>query len=364
MDDRQYEEREPREERYRRPSQQSLFWPVVLIGVGVIWLLANLGVLAGFDWTVLLRLWPVLLIAIGLDILLGRRWPFVGALVGLATVGLVIVLLFLGPALGLEGLNLGTGPLETTQYAEPVDSADSARITLGFGGGRTTIGASEDSDNVITAEMRARGDVIWETSGGNTREITLRHGQTGFIGFNLGNDVRSDVRLNPDVPMALDLSVGSGVADMDLSELQITDLELSKGSGSADVDLPSSDEVYPVRINNGSGDLRLVLADGAQVDMDATVGSGSLQLDLRDAAEAQVRISQGSGSTSIQVPTDVGVRLISDVSSGSLNVGPGLERVEEGRNRNSGTWETEGFADAERQVVIDLQSGSGSVTVR
>ena len=43
-----------------------LFWPIILIGVGVIFLLNNLGVITGSPWEVIWRLWPVLLIALGL----------------------------------------------------------------------------------------------------------------------------------------------------------------------------------------------------------------------------------------------------------------------------------------------------------
>ena len=63
---------------------RSLFWPLVLIGVGVIWLLGNLGVISWTNLTVLFRLWPLLLIAIGLDLLIGRQSPAIGALIGFA----------------------------------------------------------------------------------------------------------------------------------------------------------------------------------------------------------------------------------------------------------------------------------------
>ncbi len=50
-----------------------LFWPIILIGAGVIFLLANLGIIPSNPWPLIWNLWPVILIVIGLDILLGRR---------------------------------------------------------------------------------------------------------------------------------------------------------------------------------------------------------------------------------------------------------------------------------------------------
>ncbi len=50
------------------------------IGVGVVWLLGNLGVLTTSSLVVLVRLWPLLLILIGLDLLFGRWSSAVGEL--------------------------------------------------------------------------------------------------------------------------------------------------------------------------------------------------------------------------------------------------------------------------------------------
>ena len=48
-----------------------LFWPIILIGVGAILLLSNLGYIHGSPWTTIFQLWPVLLIAIWVEILVG-----------------------------------------------------------------------------------------------------------------------------------------------------------------------------------------------------------------------------------------------------------------------------------------------------
>ena len=65
----------------------SLFW----LGVGVIFLLANLGYLPVTVWELLWRFWPVLLIAIGIDIIIGRR-----ASAGAQILSVVLALALLG----------------------------------------------------------------------------------------------------------------------------------------------------------------------------------------------------------------------------------------------------------------------------
>ncbi|KPK89854.1 MAG: hypothetical protein AMJ88_17020, partial [Anaerolineae bacterium SM23_ 63] len=113
---------EKKDFRYR-----SLFWPIVLIGLGLFWLLGNLGVLPEHSLWTLFRLWPLALIVIGLDIMVGRRSPAIGALIGFGAVALVLVLVFAGPSLGF------TPPeteLITERFTESIGNATSARVNL------------------------------------------------------------------------------------------------------------------------------------------------------------------------------------------------------------------------------------------
>ena len=73
----------------KRHYRGSIFWPLILITVGVVLLLQNLGVSGGFCDTII-RFWPVLFIAIALDGLIWRKEVFGPAFFG----GLGVVLLF------------------------------------------------------------------------------------------------------------------------------------------------------------------------------------------------------------------------------------------------------------------------------
>ena len=112
---------EKKDFRYR-----SLFWPILLIGVGAFWLLANLDILPDVNFRFLLRLWPVALIAFGLDVLFARKSPLLGALIGVGAVALVIALVFFAPDLGIET----SGELKTLEFSEPLGGADEARVVL------------------------------------------------------------------------------------------------------------------------------------------------------------------------------------------------------------------------------------------
>ena len=142
-----------------RRGYRSLFWPIVLISVGVIWLLGNLGVLGPTNLLVLFRLWPLLLIAIGLDLLIGRDSALIGTVIGVGTVGLVIVLMLVGPGLGL----VPSADVQQATIREPLDGAQSADITLDLSVGDVVITALDDSSDLIAGEISYVGDLEVET---------------------------------------------------------------------------------------------------------------------------------------------------------------------------------------------------------
>jgi len=82
----------------QKRGRARLVGPVVLIGLGVIFLLNSLGVLAWSVWEVIFRLWPVLLIAAGLEIILSRLSVW-GSLLALVLTGAILagMLWMLGP---------------------------------------------------------------------------------------------------------------------------------------------------------------------------------------------------------------------------------------------------------------------------
>jgi hypothetical protein len=133
----------------RELGYRSFFWPILLIGIGTIWLLANLEILPDLNWRFFLRLWPLIFVVIGLDIIIGRRSPFAGALLAVGTVAALILLAVLAPSLDL-------GPdveLKTLNFSEPLENTTSARISLDLDRYATTVDTLSDSKLLIKAEL-------------------------------------------------------------------------------------------------------------------------------------------------------------------------------------------------------------------
>jgi len=79
-------------------DDRDLFWPIIMIGGGLVLFLFGLGQLPLATLTGLWTWWPLLLVLVGLDWLVGRRWPLVGAIVATFIVVFTLLLMF-DPAL-------------------------------------------------------------------------------------------------------------------------------------------------------------------------------------------------------------------------------------------------------------------------
>ena len=122
-----------------------IFWPLVLIAIGTLWLLGNYGVISDLNLSVLLRFWPVLLIALGLDLIVRSRWPIAGNLIALATVTLMVVAVIFAPRMGLAApqagmrlSNTGARPSRPGRLGLVIGESSSRAGTVSYPAGLTS----------------------------------------------------------------------------------------------------------------------------------------------------------------------------------------------------------------------------------
>jgi hypothetical protein len=257
---------------------------VILIGLGIVFLLSNLGVLSWSIWETLLRLWPVLLVAAGLDLILGRRSIW-GSLLAL-----VLTLAVLGAALWVSGT--GAGPAQaprSEEIAQPLGQVEQAELSIDPGIGRLHIGAASDSPNLVegTVDMARREELVQDfTVQGQRAGFTLRTLSTSFGPFATGwaGQRLWDLRLSPHVPLNLDANLGLGEMDLDLSELTLESLNAAMGLGQTVVTMPEEGR-FEARIEGAIGQTIVVIPEGvgAQVRLDTGITGRQLPDDYRCA---------------------------------------------------------------------------------
>lgn len=259
---------------YRRRT--SLMGPLILITIGVLFLLANLGMLPLTFWEIAARFWPLILILVGLEIIVGRR-SMIGALVivvlWLALIASVVWLAFAG------GI-LPTAAVTTEQLSQPLGDIKSASVSLDIGIATTNVTALGSHATDLMQGTFSHTDAIrivktYSVVGSDGR-LGLRGEGADFMMFNFGNS-RWDISLNPTMPIALSVNGGVGRVNLDLSALKVTALNMDTGVGSIVATTPSSG-VATMRVNGGVGSASITIPNGVAAHIRVNGGLGGVRM--------------------------------------------------------------------------------------
>ena len=359
---------------------RSLFWPIVLIGAGVVWLLNNMGVISTEQISVIGRIWPLFLIAIGLDILIGRRSLVLSGLIAVGTVVLIVALMLAGPSMGLAtGFNFGftfhlgggeqidASGVMTRSVDAPAEGIESATVRVHVPIEAVSITAlPAGAANAFEADIEYIDQLNYSATG-NNGNLNVRLEERVLNKTYVGSDPLTwDVRLSQDIPTDLGLEVSAGSIEADLSALDLTDLALDVSSGSMQVDLPASDRPYAGTIEISSGNVSVNAPDGSGFQLASVdVSSGSAQVTVGEGLSFTATVDVSSGSAVIDLPDDAPVQVVVDrVSSGSVSLPGSYTRTAGDPEEQEGTWESASFSGAARPIVLHIEISSGSATVR
>ena len=264
-------------------------WPVVLVAMGLdsvvrreyvgaalltalgcILIAINLGFLAMNVWEVVVRLWPLFLIAAGISLIFDRRWlRGFGSVIG---VGLVLAILSGSVALVNSGIQtrVGQGGLPTDGQAvnQPLNGATSANLHIEPVTGILNISALSESSALVSGSVSPAGDDNLIQSGqmdGRTANYTLRS-DGATIGYGpTGNQWKQwDLRLAPDLPMALAVKMAVGEANLDISGMQVADLIIDMAVGATSLILPRDMSII-VKVSHAVGALTIVVPPGTAI---------------------------------------------------------------------------------------------------
>ena len=255
--------------------RRGVFWPLLLIALGLIFLLQNFGFISGVSWLAVASLWPLLLVLIGLDIAFARRWPLptLAAEVAVIAAGLALVAYSPNLSPGIFVFGDGDGGGETDVSA-PRGDATAMSLTLNGGATRSyhvTGGASQ-----LVEAHSANPDLRLRVSGSRSGrpDVRLDQSSSGFFHPVAAGDV--EIRLASDVPVSLTINVGAGEFDVDLSDVRVSDAKVNVGASSMRFVLPKPSGDVAIRMNGGASNIVLVVPDGVEARIATkTLPSGS-----------------------------------------------------------------------------------------
>ncbi len=312
-----------------RPPRRgfSVVGPAILITLGIIFLLNSLEIVPWSVWGTLWRFWPIILILFGVQIILGRTgagWG-ISFLVAIAIVVLLVGVIVAAANAGwISGFPSGAGT-ETHQAAQPgsvsqdLGAIQEARANIDFGAGRLELDAlPSNSDKLVTVDYSVG------TVGRIPRIRLTQNGRQANLSITGSDDIRFTpraqpdqwtVHLNPATPLDLTVRVGASQGSLDLRGLMVRTLNLDVGASSTVVGFPA--------------------AAGATA---AFINAGAATLDL-------------------EIPPEVGARIVSSSGLASINASSRF-------SRSGDVYTTGDYQTAANRLNIELKAGVSTVNLK
>lgn len=244
--------------------------PVVAIGLGTIFLLGNFGYLPLPALEVLIKFWPVLLIAWGIDLIIGHRgiWsPIVGVLLGLALIAGTYYLAMYSPAF--------TSANATQPVSLEREGATQATGTLTLPVGEMALGKGAGEKYLVEGTVTASGKVESSVQVNGTSAVfsirdTTQGTYTPFSGGTSSFDW--NLKLNPAVVYTLSTEVGAGTTEFNLEGLQVKTADLSTGVGKTTIVLPESgNEVVSTSVAVGQTVLQVPQDAAVRIELETAL---------------------------------------------------------------------------------------------
>lgn len=254
----------------RGPSHFSIFG-LILTFVGVMLLLNTLGVVRWGVWGVLWRFWPLILILIGVNILWGRRSPWLmPSVTTLVLLGIIAIAVFTPGA--------QVGPAAAT-FSQPLQGATTAEVEIAFGAGRLKVGSLPPDSTNLT---EGRGNP------GVEQDFRLRDG-TGLLRLSVPGRIavwpftegglRLEADLHPQIPVELTVKTGASDTELDLTNLKVTRLRLETGASRVELRLPAAAGATEAVVKAGAAQVTITIPPGVAARISESTGVGSFDID-------------------------------------------------------------------------------------
>jgi hypothetical protein len=321
-----------------KTMNRGLFWGIFFVTIGLLFLARNMGWLA-IDWETIRNLWPLLLILAGVNLILERQrsQAAIATTVLLAIAAPVALFSFVGRHHNNWDRNGNRweyrsndndkdddqddnddsddnddaedsddndsddndSDIKTESVSKFVESmeGDTPEAVLKFGGGAGRFTINETTTNLIDAEakqtvgtykMAVERDPATRIP---TIELKPNEGKTEFKGGKLAN--RIDIKLNDKPIWTLDLGLGAGEGDFDLSRYAVKNLKVQAGAADIEIKLGDRTDLTTVDLQAGVASMVVRVPQGVGCRVEKQGGMNVNELDGFD--EVSDRVMQTPG---------------------------------------------------------------------
>jgi len=216
--------------------------------------------------------------------------------------------------IGHDHDNMTTGELQTESKSVQLGGAKSVQVQIKMAAGELKV--SGGATDLLNADFtynvpRWKPEVTYDVNG-DSGQLTIQQPPGGSHGGHMRYEW--DLRLNNQVPMQINVDEGAGRAQLDLAGLQLARLELNLGAGETTINL-----------------------DGPwKKDLTASVHGGV-------------------GKATLQLPRDVGVRVVAHGGLGAVNAS--------GFSKDGDAYVNDAYGKSPVTLRIEVEGGIGEINL-
>ncbi len=225
----------------------SIFWGSLILLLGVILLINQF--FPGFNaWGVF---WPLVLVGLGVWFLVGQRW-------------------------------VGSGNLVEEQVHIPLDDTREARIQLHHGAGRLEVNPSGAPGELLSGSFSGGVDQHLQRSGQSARLDLRTASMPIFIGWPfvyMNQGLSWKIALTREIPLQLEVETGASETRLNLQDLLVTEFRIKTGASSSMVTLPAAAGLTRVNVQSGAASVELTLPQGVAGRIHVQSGLAGVNID-------------------------------------------------------------------------------------
>ena len=249
-----------------------------------------------------------------------------------------------------------------SRRAEPVPALG---VTVEFGAGYLTLGPDRGG-MLYDAEFRydqerATPEHRYDAA---THQLDLRLRPVGNAGVRVTNRgqlaQRASLTLAPNIPLALDVTLGAGDGEIELGGLKVRSAAVHSVATRTLVRVSRPNTIACETLDLGGGAAEVITEHlgnlrCAEIRFEGGVGSTTLDLTGRWSSTLRVSAKQALGSLRLVLPKDAGVRIVLDRTLTTF--------TPTGFDRDGAAWVTPNYRNAARTIQVDITTAVGGIEV-
>lgn len=235
-----------------------------IAGVGGLLLAGNLGIATISAWDMLAKGWPLILVGIGIDIIVGRHS------VARAVIGIFMAILLVGGMFWLADISFpGTG--RSMEFTQPYQDESSLKLTIERTAGRIFVDAAKPgNDLLLKGEFNLLKNEKMQPSveqDADSAKIRFDTGKNAFPGAIWPSQNSTwKIKVNPEPKLMLKTNLAMGETRLDLRELAVTEVDSEQAMGKSEIFISTSkDGTY--HVSGAMGEIVIRVPKGAAVSV-------------------------------------------------------------------------------------------------